>query len=359
MAKRDPENTARNEVIDSLTQELRALAPAVLAETGIPSEQALNGRYGGKFDVYIDIKNEVIYSPDHFIALYLEGFKREADESRPGTANPRNLDLLKASTKLQEYMFIFLKRVYLRNIDALSKKRPTVEDASVWIGQKNAEYGLLVSPRFNRHTSAWENDQSEIRRFEPLYWSIGHVLKTGLLVPGKTDVMSFAGVEEYLNFFVNVLVRNSGSPYEYALANKYREYVRNTPDPKRVPLLIPEFRYGGALVAHEYRLDFTVIDPHELTKVGFELSPWSTHGYLKKLKGLTQATINEMAKDNFEKEMRKHKDFFRKYGIFTLIYTDSDLVDIDHVFTDIKRFLEPKSRSTQLRFHIIREILGR
>ena len=359
MAKRDPAKTARNKLIDGLTQELRALAPAVLAETGISSEQSLNGRYGGKFDQYIDIKNEIIYSPDHFIALYFEGFKRVADASMPGSANPKNLELLRSSPKLQEYMFIFLRRVYLRNMDALSKKRPTVDEAAVWIGQSNAEYGLLISPRINRRTSEWENDKSEIRHFGPLYWSVGHVLETGLVIPGQTDVMSFATVEDYLNFFVNVLVRNSGSKYEYALANKYREYVRSTPEPTRVPLLIPEFRYEGVTGAHRYRLDFTVIDPYDLTKVAFELSPWSTHGYLSKLKGLTQTKINAMARDNFENEMRKHKAFFRKHGIFTLIYTDSDLADLDTVFEDIKLVLEPKSRHSQLRFHIVNEVLGR
>ena len=35
MAKRDPELTARNKVIDGLTTELRKLLPKVLAEIGI------------------------------------------------------------------------------------------------------------------------------------------------------------------------------------------------------------------------------------------------------------------------------------------------------------------------------------
>jgi hypothetical protein len=122
---------------------------------------------------------------------------------------------------------------------------------------------------------------------------------------------------------------------------------------------IPEFRYEGITGTHQYRLDFTVIDPHELTKLGFELSPWSTHGYLSEIKGLTQKQINAVAQDNFEKEMRKHKDFFRRHGIFVMIYTDSDLADLSEVFSDIRRFLEPKSRPTQLRFHMIRDILGR
>jgi hypothetical protein len=80
-------------------------------------------------------------------------------------------------------------------------------------------------------------------------------------------------------------------------------------------------------------------------------------GHLAKLKGLTQAKINEMARDNFEKEMRKHKDFFRKYGIFVLIYTDSDLADMGRVFADLRRFLEHKEAPQQLRFHIIDELL--
>ncbi len=359
MAKRDAEKTARNKVIDALSAELKALLPAVLAETGISSEQSLHGIYGGKFADYIDVKNEVIRSPEHFVALYLEGLVRKSEVSRSESANPRNLDLLRGSPKLQEYLFIFLKRTYLRSIEALSKKRPQVEEAAVWIGQRNAEYGLLVTPRFNTRTGQWENDKSEIRHFQPLYWSIGHVLQTGLVIPGRDQLMPFRTIDEYLNFFVNVMVRSSGSRYEYALANTYREYVRGTPEPTRVPLLIPELRYEDITGPHKYRLDFTIIDPYELTKIGFELSPWSTHGYLSKIKGLTQAEINAIAQDNFEREMRKHKDFFRKHGVFALIYTDSDLADLSHVFADMRRYLEPKSRSAQLRFHIIQDLLGR
>ncbi|MFH0802940.1 MAG: topoisomerase [bacterium] len=359
MAKRDPEKTARNKVIADLSTQLKILLPDVLAETGIRSEHSLNGLYGGKFADYIDIKNEVIYSPEHFVALYLEGLLEKAEVSAPVRAHTQNLELLRRYPKLQDYLFIFLKRTYLRNLEALSKKRPSIEDAALWIGQNNANYGLLVTPRFIRSTSQWENDMSEIRHFGPLYWSIGHVVETGLVIPGRDEKIMFNGPEEYLNFFLNVIVRNSGSKYEYALASTYREYVLSTPDPNRVPLLVPEFRYEGLSASHRYRLDFTVIDPFELTKIGFELSPWSTHGHLSKVKELTQVEINKMAQDNFEREMRKHKNFFRKYGIFVLIYTDSDLANLDNIFLDMKRYLGPKSRATQLSYHIIHDILGR
>ncbi|WP_337288576.1 topoisomerase [Candidatus Methylomirabilis sp.] len=359
MAKRDPEKTARNRVINGLTGQLRDLLPDVLSETGISSEHSLHGIYGGKFADYIDIKNEVIQSPEHFIALYLEGLQKKAAVSGPAASHPQNLELLLRSPTLQEYLFTFLKRTYLRNLEALSKKRPSVEEAAVWIGQNNADYGLLITPRFNPRKGQWENDKSEIRHFAPLYWSIGHVLETGLVIPRRDERITFRSSEEYLDFFLNVLVRNSGSKYEYALANTYRDYVLSTPEPHRVPLLIPEFRYEGMSASHKYRLDFTIIDPLELTKIGFELSPWSSHGYLSKVKGLTQAEINSMAQNNFEREMRKHKDFFRKHGIFVLIYTDSDLANLTQVFADMKKYLEPKSRRIQLRFHIIHDILGR
>lgn len=356
MAKRDPEKSARNKVINKLSDELSGLLPDVLAETGIPSVQSLHGIYGGKFAHYMDVANEVIYSPEHFTALYFEGFAREA---KAGRSDARNLQILHDSPRLQEYLFIFLRRTYLRNIEALSKKRPKAEEAAIWIGQNHADYGILITPRFNRRIGQWENDKSEIRHFSPLYWSIGHVLQSGLVIPGQNDRMLFRNVSEYLNFFQNVIVRNSGSKYEYELAGIYRDYVLSTPDPTRVALLIPELRYEGLTASHKYRLDFTIVDPYELTKIGFELSPWSTHGYLLKTKGLTQTEINKMAQDNFEREMRKHKDFFRKHGIFVLIYTDSDLKDLHQVFADMKLYLEPKSRPMQLRFHIISDILGK
>lgn len=355
---RDPEKTARNRRIAGLSAQLQERLPDVLEETGIESIQSLNGIYGGKFAVYIDITNQVIHSAEHFVSLYLEGFIATAKRAGVGSADHNNLDLLRRSPKLKEFLFLFLQRVYFRNFDALSKKRPAIQDSEVWIGQNNASYGLLITPRFSGVSGEWENDKSEIRHFRPRYWSVGHVMATGLVIPGKNECITFETIEKYLDFFVNVLVRNSGSPHEYELATLYRSYVLSAPDPTIVPLLIPEYRYDGSNSAHKYRLDFTIIDPFELTKIGFELSPWSTHGYLSGVKSKTQLEINEQARSNFEKEMRKHKDFFRRHGVFALIYTDSDLADLQTVFLDIAKYLEPQSRPTQLRLHIIEEILG-
>lgn len=317
MAKRDPNKTARNRRIAAMKEQLRVLLPQVLKETGIDSEASINAKIGGKADEFIDLKNEVITSPEHYASLYLDGFSGSLSTSNFRTSFDDMYDLFNASKAAQEYMLLFLERSYLKHYDEYSKRRPSADEAEIWIGQNSADYGLLVTPRFVN--GAWENDRSEIRHFKPQYWTIGHVLKTGFVIPGKDDRIPFADLNTYLNFFENVLVRHSKSPHQIALAERYSAYVRTSADPLAVPLLIPELRYEGRAVKHKYRLDFCIIDPMTMQKTGIELSPWSTHGKLTGTKGKTQKEINAEASANFDKEMKKHKQYFKKHGIFALI----------------------------------------
>jgi len=340
-------------MIEAMKEQLRAMLPQVLKETGIPSEASLNAKIGGKSDEFIDLKNEIISSPEHYVLLWMDGFKQHLSTTGYQTAYDTLFDQIKASSAFRAYLDIFLRRSYLKHYEELYRKRPTVDEAEVWIGQNNADWGLLVSPRFAN--GRWENDKSEIRHFKPVYWSIGHVLETGLAVPDKNKRMPFATVDDYLTFFEHVLVRQTASPYQKAIALKYCEHVRAAKDPLRVPLLIPEYRYEGRIAKHKYRLDFTIITPETMDTVGFELSPWSTHGLLTGTKGKTQKQINAEASGNFDKEMAKHKAFFKKHGIFSLIYTDADLANIDAVFADVETYLTPPKPKKQLSFHYIND----
>jgi len=330
---------------------LRVLLPTVLLETGIAGEASLNAIIGGKADEFIDLKNEVITSPEHYASLYLDGFQGSLSTTGFRTGFDDTYDLFNKSKAAQEYLLLFLERSYLKHYDELSKRRPTVEEAAIWIGQNSADYGLLVTPRFAN--GDWENDRSEIRHFKPQYWTIGHVVHTGLVIPGKNKRMSFTAVDDYLDFFENVIVRHSKSKYQIEIAERYSAYVRTASDPLAVPLLIPELRYEGRAVKHKYRLDFCVIDPVTMQKTGFEISPWSSHGEITGTAGKTQKKINAEASANFDKEMKKHKQYYKNYGIFGLIYTDADLIDMDGVFADIEDCLNPKSVNTQLNFHLL------
>lgn len=354
MAKRDPNKTARNRIIQAIKGELRTLLPDVLRAVSLGSEASLNAKIGSKTDDFFDLKHDVIHSHDEFVLRWLKGLKVAAvDEGQAAYSWIYNN--LKKHDCFKKYVLLFLKRSYLKHFEELSKKRPDVEEAIAWIGQTNANYGLLITPCFRN--GEWENDKSEIRAFDKAYWTIGHVMKTGLVIPGKKDkIFEFSNIDQYLLFFTDTLVRNSGSQYEYEIACHYADFVKLHPNPESVPLLIPEFRYEGLAKKHIYRLDFLIIDPYTLEKVGFELSPWSTHGYLKKIGGLTQKEVNEMAQDNFEKEMKKHRSFFKKHGIFCLIYTDESLKNTKLLFDDeIKPYLTPELPQQQLSFQIMEE----
>lgn len=355
----DVELQKRERRIEEISRKLEELLPNVLEDTGLKSRQSLHAKFGGKNAIFLDIQHEVINFPGQYINLWLQGFMSHLEKLGPSakySEEYKNFLLLKSHESLMKYVLLFLERMYLRNFEALLKVRPKPEEAVIWIGQERASYGLLIAPRF--HDGNWENDKSEIRHFKQKYWTIGHVLETGLVVPFKEDIIKFYNVEQYLTFFKNVLVRNSGSPYEMGIAERYCKFVRASAKPSEVPLLIPEFRYGGIEKNHQYRLDFCVIDPFKLSKVGFELSPWSTHGKLTHLKDKTQAEINRLAQANFEREMLKIKSFFRKYGIVVLVFTDSDLADLDSVFEQIKNFLKPEKASKQLRLSVLDDFMN-
>ncbi|MGV8986802.1 MAG: topoisomerase II [Cypionkella sp.] len=361
--KRDPRKTARNRRIAEIKEELKNLWPQVSKDTGYENQQSFNAVIGGKAATFIDLKNEVIKSQDEYFSLYLRGFTRAMNEdgwTAGGTSFSAetlkdNYKTLRCSTATKRYFTLFLKRSYLNHYDELVKSRPKIEDSEIWIGQNNAEYGLLVAPRYQN--GIWENDKSEIRHFPKLYWTIGHVLETGLVVDGDPDPMSFTSVRNYLDFFKKSLVRASGSQYERAIAQSYCDFVLSHSDPEDVPLLIPEYRYLGKVKLHKYRLDFCIVDPITLNKVGFELSPWSSHGAIKGVKNKSQKEVNQVALANFEKETTKLRDYFRKHRIYTLIYTDTQLKDINGVFDEIKDYLDLKSGDGQLEFDLMEEFL--
>lgn len=360
MTKRDPAKTLRNQQINKLTNEINTILDDVLDLTGHKNKESLNATYGGKYADYIDIKNEVIDTSEQFIALYFQGFlrtlERQGTLARPGNNYYDAYLHIRNHKEVLKWLKLFLTRTYLRKYDSLSKKRPEVEEAEIWIGQKNASYGIFVTPRFKN--GAWENDKSEIRHFRPKYWTVGHILETGFVIPDENERITFSNVEQYLSFFQNTLVRNSGSAHEYEIAKLYCNFVRESAVPEDVPLLIPELRYGGKEVKHEHRLDFTIIEPYTLSKVGFELSPWSTHGLLSKTKEKTQKAINEEAQANFEKEMSRLKAYFRDRGIPVIVYTDKDLQNYSRIFSEIEHYLTPTKRSRQLEFHALKDFLA-
>lgn len=359
MAVRDPEKTLRNKEIDRLTVEINKMVPEVLRLTGYKNVISLNATYGGKHDIYIKIRDTVIDSPEQFFTKYIAGFQAFVEEEtakRDGNYTNDAFMHLKKFPEVLKWLRLFLYRTYLRNYEALSKVRPDPEAAEIWIGEKNAEYGILVTPRFSTKKGQWENDMSEIRHFKPKYWTLGHIIETGFVVPGVDKKITFPTLAHYLDFFESVIVRSSGSIHGQKIAEMYCNFVRSSSFPSDIPLLIPELRYGGIAQYHQYRLDFTIINPINMNKVGFELSPWSTHGRIKKASAKTQKQLNEEARENFEKEIKKQKAYFRKFGIPVLIYSDSELSDHSAIFEEMKAYLSLDQSPKQLEIEVLKAL---
>ncbi|MNE26127.1 hypothetical protein D3C80_1194790 [compost metagenome] len=94
-----------------------------------------------------------------------------------------------------------------------------------------------------------------------------------------------------------------------------------------------------------------------MDKVGFELSPWSTHGKLSG-KNKTLIELNKEAQQNFENEIQKMKAYYKKFNIYTIIYSDSDLQDVNKIFQDMMKYLSPAEPPTQLSLNLIDEYFG-
>ncbi|MCX9458100.1 topoisomerase, partial [Vibrio cholerae] len=195
MAKRDPNVTARNKAIEQISEEMKPLQTDCFKETGRSTEASLNAFIGSKADEFIDLKHEVITTPEDYVHKWITGMEKQA---KKGSVEIQKLLQNKKNKSFRKYVSMFLRRSFLKHYNELCKKRPETGDAEIWFGVNDAHYGLFVTPRWNG--TNWENDKSEIRAVRFKYWTIGHVLQTGLCYPDEDDTYSFSKKEDYLAF---------------------------------------------------------------------------------------------------------------------------------------------------------------
>lgn len=354
MAKRDPAKTARNRRVDEITAELNALQGEVLEITECDL-QAFHAKIGSKYQQFANVKFQCILSSDELLSRYLDGLGRELRSKPPYIRQESALYTLarwyREEPEVSRYIELFIERTFLKKYDEMARIKPEAKDAELWIGGRNAEYGILVTPRFNEDTQEWENDKSEIRKFRPDYFTVGHILVTGMVIPGKSKRIKFPDVDAYLTFFQDTIVRASGSEHQDAIAERYVKFVERADDPLKVPLLIPELRYRGKEKKHRYRLDYCVINPFSLRKVGFELSPWSSHGWLTATTKRLVKEVNAEAAANYARDVEKLRDYFFGRDIFVVVYTDEQLANPDEIFRSIRKYLKPAMIGKQMLIH--------
>lgn len=337
----------------SMTARLKAIQDKALIRfeeiTGKKSIHSFHAMMGANNNIYVDSMNSVFLDPNDFITRWLEGLtvqvkKRvEADTLKPKSYGVnREFFLMHAlqDTVLREYLFLFLTRNFYRNFKERVRSKPNESLWSIWFGSGNLVWGLLISPEMRNDD--WAVDRSEIRRSDFNFWTIRHVMKTGLIDPESNEPVRFKKPDDFIQFYRSVLKRVSNSQYEKAIADRYIDYLKKSDTPYEEPFLIPELRYAGKETKHKYRLDYTILNPYTMELVGFEISPSSTHMAIPKIKDVKKVEMNRDLSLMWAKEMEKRNNYFSKFGITTITFTDEELKDIDACFDIISKYLSAR-----------------
>jgi len=353
--RRTPEAQVLAELEEELSSELKKLFPqAVKRASQILhddlSVHSFHGIIGGKNNQFVDAVRTQFSDPDDFLARWFQGLvsKAKADIAAQqqykgvfseSTAATRLVLLMKDET-VRDYTTRFLTRNFYRNLDARTRAKPNDRLWRLWFGDNKLTWGLLIAPAFRN--GEWTNDKSEIRRAKYSYWTVGHVIETGIVDPESDKPMMFKNVDDLLVFYRSILKRVSNSLYEKAIADRYAAHLEASKQPLTEPFLIPEIRYAGLDHEHKHRLDFSALNSHVMSYVGFELSPASTHYSIAGTTKKSQKEVNAELAAQWEKEQKKRNAYFQDYGISIITFTDTDLKDMDKCFAVMMKYLSER-----------------
>ncbi len=314
------------------------------------SLQGMHAIIGSKNNIFADCIRMQFANPRDFIAVWLKGlndrYGSKVYTDDKGIEYKYILINLLKNLTFRNYAFTFLERNFYRNLVARIRFKPDEMLWDLWFGSGHVVYGILITPVL-RHGS-WTNDVSEIRRANYNYWTIGHIMSTGIVDPDSDKLFKFSSYDDLYAFYRSVLKKLSSSEYEKAIFDLYIKYLSESDDIDNEPLLIPEIRYAGLEKEHKYRIDFTILNSHTNDYIGIELSPSSSHMSISGIRSKTQTDFNKELAIKWSKEMQKRNDYFNEYDIQIITFTDEELVDINNVFATLEKFL--KKRDIEVSF---------
>lgn len=338
-----------------LTAELKKRLPQVLIDySEIKGEsvtvQSLHGVIGLNKSQSLDLVHGKWITYEDYVADWLSGLK---DSILSGS--PSMMQRLFKIENIREYILLFLERDFYKHYKIRIKDKPQENLWSIWFGAEQLFWGMLIVPRFIEGT--WGNKPSHVRKVDFEYWTIGHILKTGFIDPENNTLVTFKDVNELLVFYQSVLKRVSNSLYEKQIYDFYCDYIRKSTDPHSEPFLIPEFRYDGLKQKHKYRLDFTILNCYTGERIGFELSPQSTHIAVGGIRTKTQADMNKDLAVKWSREMQKRNEYFQQFGITIMTFTDDHLVDMAACFKSMEYYLSKRRSERKSVNDLINEII--
>jgi hypothetical protein len=330
-----------------LTKEIRLKQDNVLEKLRVKlkqdsySFQRFNGKFGGKNNTYVDSVNTQFSDFNDFYSQWLKGLIDEYETRlKYGPQLTHNAYLLK-DKEIEKFVKIFLERNFYRNLKARTRTKPTEQLWRIWFGY-NVVFGLLIAPKYE--IDHWNIDKSEIRRADYEYWTLGHIIKEGLIDNDSNEPFKIDSMEKFESIYLSIFKKLSNSKYEKLFYDKYVKYLKKSNNPQEEPFLIPEVRYKGLEHKHIYRLDFTILNPHTHEYVGVEISPSSSHMNISGAKIKKQKDINNELSEKWDKEMDKRNEYFKDFGITIITFTDKMLENIDDCWELIEEKLSARSK---------------
>ena len=341
-----------NDVSEEMGKRLASVLHDYSQIKGYPASfQSLHGTIALNKAENLDMVHGKWATPEDYIVDWLSGLK-----DLIALGKPSMMQKIFDVKSIREYILLFLERDFYRHYKVRTMDKPQENLWSIWFGSEVLFWGLLIAPRLIEDT--WQNKPARVRRVDYSYWTVGHVLQTGLVDPENNTIYNFRDLNEFLIFYESILKRISNSIYEKKIFDFYSAYIRKSKHPFLEPMLIPEFRYDGLKQKHKYRLDFTILNCYTGERIGFELSPQSTHMAVTGIRTKTQAEMNKDLSVKWSREMQKRNEYFQQFGITTITFTDEELVDMENCFKVMEYYLQKRNPERKSIDELITEIIS-
>lgn len=360
VSKKTIEEQALAKLDKELTAQLNDLLPSVLERTAIvlsepvTSQQSLHGKIGGKNDLYANVADDRFHDYRAFQVQWAKGMQKTYEKSKHECAVWDIVRLYKDDL-CRKYILLFQERNFYRHYNERIRIKPDERLWEVWFGNQLC-MGLLIAP-VPFPDGRWGIDHSEIRRAPYNYWTLGHIFHTGGFINHENNKLyPVTDLDSLDVFYIHLISSLSNSCHEKNICSRYIDYLRNSTNPELEPFLIPEFHFEGPEKKCKYRLDFTILNPYTFKFTGFELSPSSTHIHVEKVAGKTQKQLNEELAIQWEKECDKRNDYYNRYGISCITFTDKDLRDPDKCFEVISKYLSDRPSDDRTLDQVIDDI---
>lgn len=339
------------EEVSEYKHALEKMAPGVIAcyqkycdkTTSNELLSSIQAIIGSKADTYAKIKDRTYLSPSEYRDAWFEGLIK---------SNDSKLKVIMKESILREYAVLPLEYSFLNHKKEYTRRKLEPMDREIYLGKNNFCIGIFIAPQYNKQKSAWESYSLKGNKVKYEYLTLNQLLYEGFLsgcISNDTFVAKKVSVEN-LNDITNIFVQiknNSVSDFEKQFIDCYIEYIHSYNAWWKIPIMLPEYRWGKQKNYHTYRADYIIVNYYTGERLAIELSPFSSH----------MDKSREESRLQWIKENNKRNDYFFKYRVPTITFTDDDLTNVQNCFDMVKQILYIPAETKKQRFEDLVRLL--